>query len=49
MIAIAVNKGTNVKNVVVKKIEFYKPLGYEGQIKEKCLEMYVNGMGFRAI
>ena len=30
-------------------IEFYKPPGYDLQIKEKCLKMYVNGMGFRAI
>ena len=30
-------------------IEFYKPPGYDRQIKEKCLKMYVNGMGFRAI
>jgi len=30
-------------------IEFYKPPGYDRAIKEKCLEMYVNGIGFRAI
>lgn len=30
-------------------IEFYKPLGYDRSIKEKCLEMYVNGSGFRSI
>ena len=26
-----------------------KPRGYDRTIKEKCLSMYVNGMGFRAI
>ena len=30
-------------------IEFYKPLGYDHSIKEKCLEMYVNGSGFPSI
>ena len=30
-------------------VEFYKPLGYDRSIKEKCLEIYVNGSGFRAI
>ena len=25
-------------------IEFYKPPGYDRAIKEKCLEMYVNGI-----
>ena len=30
-------------------LEGCKPRGYDHKIKEKCLSMYVNGMGFRAI
>ena len=30
-------------------IESYSEIGYSQEIKEKCLEMYVNGMGFRGI
>ena len=30
-------------------IEAYDQKGYRDEIKRKCLEMYVNGMGFRAI
>lgn len=30
-------------------IESYSTTGYSQEVKEKCLEMYVNGMGFRGI
>jgi transposase-like protein len=30
-------------------LESYDERGYSSLIKEKCLEMYVNGLGFRAI
>jgi len=30
-------------------IDVYEPKGYPEEIKRECLEMYVNGMGFRAI
>ena len=30
-------------------IDAYEPKGYTDEIKRECLEMYVNGMGFRAI
>ena len=30
-------------------IEFYDQKGYTEDIKRECLEMYVNGLGFRAI
>lgn len=30
-------------------VEFYDLKGYSDDIKRQCLEMYVNGMGFRAI
>jgi len=30
-------------------LEVYDTLGYRGSIKEHCLTLYVNGMGFRAI
>jgi transposase-like protein len=30
-------------------IDVYEPKGYSQQIKRECLEMYVNGSGFRAI
>lgn len=30
-------------------IQDYKSFGYAPQIKEHCLTLYVNGMGFRAI
>ena len=30
-------------------IEFYSPKGYADEIKQRCLSMYVNGAGFRAI
>lgn len=30
-------------------IQQYDPKGYSEQIKQQCLKMYTNGMGFRAI
>lgn len=30
-------------------IEKYTSVGYSSEIKENCLKMYVNGLGFRAI
>jgi transposase-like protein len=30
-------------------IDSYEPKGYSDDIKRRCLKMYVNGMGFRAI
>jgi hypothetical protein len=30
-------------------VESYSPKGYSDEIKERCLLMYVNGNGFRAI
>ncbi len=30
-------------------LEVYDPLGYRDSLKEHCLTLYVNGMGFRAI
>ena len=30
-------------------IDIYEHIGYPDEIKRECLEMYVNGMGFRAI
>src|SRR4028119_978566 len=30
-------------------IQHYDPKGYSEQIKQECLKMYTNGMGFRAI
>ncbi len=30
-------------------IDIYEPKGYPDELKRECLEMYVNGMGFRAI
>ena len=30
-------------------IEEYTSVGYSSEIKENCLKMYVNGLGFRAI
>ena len=30
-------------------IQDYKPRGYSDSIRQECLKMYVNGMGFRAI
>ena len=30
-------------------VDFYEPKGYSEEIKRECLEMYVNGSGFRAI
>ncbi len=30
-------------------IQHYDPKGYSEQIKQQCLKMYTNGMGFRAI
>ena len=30
-------------------MESYDPKGYSNELKRECLEMYVNGNGFRAI
>jgi insertion element IS1 protein InsB len=30
-------------------VEYYSSVGYSDEIKERCLKMYVNGTGFRAI
>ncbi len=30
-------------------VEFYTEVGYSQEVKDKCLKMYVNGMGFRGI
>ena len=30
-------------------VEEYTSVGYSSEIKENCLKMYVNGLGFRAI
>ena len=30
-------------------MEYYSSQGYSDEIKQQCLKMYVNGMGFRAI
>lgn len=30
-------------------LEFYAPRGYSHEVKQRCLKMYVNGSGFRAI
>ena len=30
-------------------IEFYSTQGYSDEVKQHCLTLYVNGMGFRAI
>ncbi len=30
-------------------VEFYGPKGYSNDVKQICLRMYVNGMGFRGI
>lgn len=30
-------------------LEFYAPRGYSNEVKQRCLKMYVNGSGFRAI
>ena len=30
-------------------IEFYSEVGYSKEVKENCLNLYVNGNGFRAI
>ena len=30
-------------------VDSYEPKGYSEEIKRECLEMYVNGSGFRAI
>ena len=30
-------------------IDFYEHQGYSAKVKKECLEMYVNGLGFRAI
>ena len=30
-------------------LESYSDKGYDNRIKERCLKMYVNGLGFRAI
>lgn len=30
-------------------IQQYDPKGYSEQIKQECLKMYTNGLGFRAI
>jgi len=30
-------------------VEFLSPSGYQANIKEECLKMYLNGMGFRGI
>lgn len=30
-------------------VDFYEPKGYSDELKRECLEMYVNGMGFRGI
>ena len=30
-------------------LDDYDTLGYRDEIKQRCLELYVNGMGFRAI
>jgi transposase-like protein len=30
-------------------VQFYEPKGYSRSIKEHCLNLYVNAMGFRAI
>ncbi|PMB25132.1 hypothetical protein CEN46_06400 [Fischerella thermalis CCMEE 5318] len=35
--------------IVLQFIEYYNPKGYSDEIKRECLEMYVNGSGFRAI
>ncbi len=43
------SKITNVKTVVVRQVEFYSEIGSGKEVKENCLNMYVNGNGFRAI
>jgi DNA-directed RNA polymerase subunit RPC12/RpoP len=30
-------------------IDKYEPKGYSDEVKQECLKMYTNGMGFRAI
>lgn len=30
-------------------VDLYSPQGYPDDIKEQCLKMYVNGIGFRGI
>ena len=47
------NKEVNAHYICVQCsrqfINFYEPKGYSEEIKRECLEMYVNGSGFRAI
>ncbi len=47
------NKEVNAHYICVKCgrqfIDSYEPKGYSEEIKRECLEMYVNGSGFRAI
>ena len=37
------------KNCGRQFLDFYSTKGYSSTIKEECLKMYVNGLGFRAI
>jgi insertion element IS1 protein InsB len=37
------------KNCKRQFIEWYSQPGYSKEMKEECLTMYVNGLGFRAI
>ncbi|NMG20867.1 hypothetical protein DP116_15935 [Brasilonema bromeliae SPC951] len=44
-----VNKTTYVLTVNVSSLNIMTLIGYTEEIKIECLEMYVNGSGFRAI
>lgn len=44
-----VNKTTYVRRCGRQFIDSYERQGYAEDIKKECLEMYVNGSGFRAI
>jgi insertion element IS1 protein InsB len=52
-IAKMVNKEVNLHYICVECgrqfVDSYEPKGYSEEIKRECLEMYVNGSGFRAI
>lgn len=37
------------RDCVRQFVEYYSSQGYSDEIKQQCLKMYVNGMGFRAI
>jgi hypothetical protein len=43
------SSATSVKTVIVRQVVSYFPQGYPPEVKQHCLSLYLNGMGFRGI